>query len=127
MPLNAINWFEIPAIDMDRATAFYNALYGTDLPFFSMETDAGPLPMLLLPSDDDGLGGCVTHDPAQRPSAQGTRIYLNANPDLQPFLDRAVAAGATVILPKTAINEASGYYAVITDSEGNAIGLHSKG
>jgi uncharacterized protein len=126
MALNAINWFEIPATDMERATTFYTAMYGTPLESFVMETDNGKMPMLILPCDEQGLGGCVTYDPTVQPSTHGTRVYLNANPDLQPYLDRAVSAGATILLPKTHINENSGYYAVILDSEGNAVGLHSK-
>ena len=29
---NAINWFEIPATDFDRAIRFYSAIYGNDMP-----------------------------------------------------------------------------------------------
>ena len=28
MPQNAIHWFEIPALDMDRAVKFYNQVLG---------------------------------------------------------------------------------------------------
>lgn len=34
---NAINWFEIPATDFDRAVRFYSAIYDNDMP--TMDTE----------------------------------------------------------------------------------------
>jgi predicted enzyme related to lactoylglutathione lyase len=54
-------------------------------------------------------------------------VYLNANPDLQAVLDRVEDAGGTILMPKTAIGLDAGYFALISDTEGNTIGLHSIG
>jgi predicted enzyme related to lactoylglutathione lyase len=62
------------------------------------------------------------------PSATGTAVFLNANPDLQTLLDRVEGAGGKILMPKTAIGmEDAGYFAMISDTEGNTVGLHSQG
>ena len=60
-----------------------------------------------------------------RPHADGVRVYLNGGEDLGPILDRVVAAGGTVVMPKTFLREDIGYIGMFSDSEGNIIGLHS--
>jgi hypothetical protein len=52
-------------------------------------------------------------------------VYLNANPDVQPILDRIEAAGGKIIVPKTEISPEHGHMAVFIDSEGNRMALHS--
>jgi predicted enzyme related to lactoylglutathione lyase len=58
------------------------------------------------------------------PSATGSIIYLNANPDLQNVLDRIEQAGGKVTMPKTSIGQ-NGFMAFFTDTEGNIMALHS--
>jgi predicted enzyme related to lactoylglutathione lyase len=50
---------------------------------------------------------------------------LNCNPDLQPFVDRALEMGASLIVPKTMITPEVGFVAFVTDSEGNSLAFHS--
>lgn len=126
MERNAINWFEIPSTDFDRATSFYNAVFETTMDVMEMPQPGGaPLKMAMLPSSEGKVGGAVIHLPDHKPGTQGPLLYLNANPDLQPFLDRAISSGATLLLPKTMISADYGYMALILDSEGNHMGLHS--
>jgi predicted enzyme related to lactoylglutathione lyase len=61
------------------------------------------------------------------PSATGTAVFLNGDPDLQAMLDRVEGAGGKILAPKTAIGMGAGYFAMITDTEGNTVGLHSQG
>ena len=73
-------------------------------------------------------GGAISEGEGLAPSATGTLVYLNAQPDLQAVLDRVEAAGGKIVRPKTKVQmEDGGYYAVIADSEGNKVGLHSMG
>jgi predicted enzyme related to lactoylglutathione lyase len=74
-----------------------------------------------------GVGGALVHGGGYHiPSAtDGPLIYLNANPDVQIILDRVEAAGGKITVPKTMISPEYGYMAVIQDSEGNRIALHS--
>ncbi len=120
---NALNWFEIPVADIDRATAFYQQLYAADL---ARQTLCGG-EMAILPYDGEGVGGCLFQHPELTPGGRGTLVYLNAGDDLSPMLSRAEAAGAQVELPKTLVSPEVGFMALIVDSEGNRVGLHSPG
>ncbi len=122
---NAISWFEIPATDLNRAQQFYEALFG-----FSMKPLETPdLKMRMFPVNDmmTGVGGAIVDSGGfHTPSATaGPLIYLNANPDVQQVLDKVEAAGGKILVPKTQISPEYGYMAVILDTEGNRIALHS--
>ena len=122
---NAISWFEIPAIDLARATRFYEAIFSTTL----VPVDLSNIRMRMFPLTDmeNGIGGAVVDSGGfHKPSAtDGPLIYLNGNPDLQNILNKVIAAGGSIVVPKTAISEAYGRMAIIIDTEGNRIGLHS--
>jgi predicted enzyme related to lactoylglutathione lyase len=122
---NAISWFEIPATDLERATDFYEAIFETKLIPMDMEN----IKMRMFPITDmeNGVGGAVVDSGGfHKPSAtDGPLIYLNGNPDLQKILDRVVDAGGTIMVPKMEISAEYGFMAVIIDTEGNRIGLHS--
>lgn len=122
---NAISWFEIPAVDLDRAQAFYETLFQLKL----IPLDMGSMRMRMFPIDDpmSGIGGAVVHTEGfyQPSETAGTLIYLNANPDVQTILDRVEAAGGKIVVPKTEISPEYGFMGVFIDSEGNRIGLHS--
>jgi uncharacterized protein len=122
---NAISWFEIPSMDIDRAAKFYETLFGVKL----IPLDLANIRMRMFPLDDmnTGIGGAVVDSGGfHKPSAtDGPLIYLNGNPDVQNILDKVVAAGGTILVPKTLISPEYGYMAVFIDTEGNRIGLHS--
>jgi predicted enzyme related to lactoylglutathione lyase len=92
--------------------------------------DAGPgMEMWGFPSDwrSGEVGGAVVSGEGAAPSATGTAVFLNGNPDLQAMLDRVEGAGGKVLVPKTAIGmEGAGHFAMIADTEGNTVGLHSQ-
>jgi len=121
---NAISWFEIPATDLDRATKFYEAIFGITL----IPMDMPNIKMRMFPLEDMmGVGGAIVDSGGfHKPSGtDGPLIYLNGNPDLQQVLDKVEAAGGKIFLAKTEISPEYGFMAVIIDSEGNRIGLHS--
>jgi predicted enzyme related to lactoylglutathione lyase len=123
---NAISWFEIPAIDLNRAQKFYETLFGVQL----IPMDMPNIKMRMFPIDDPmtGIGGAVvdTGGEFHKPSAtDGPLIYLNGNPDVQLVLDKVDAAGGKIMMPKTEISPEYGFMAVFIDTEGNRIGLHS--
>lgn len=126
--LAAINWFEIPSIDFERAVSFYETIFGITLQ--RMTFSAGtvtPTPMAVFPSSGEGTSGAVIYMPDHRPGTTGPLIYLNANPDLSLVLNRVEAAGGTLLVPKTEIPNNFGYMAIFLDSEGNHMALHSMG
>lgn len=122
---NAISWFEIGTTDLDRATKFYEAIFGIKL----NPMDLPNIKMRMFPIDDmmKGIGGALVDSRGfHKPSAtDGPLIYLNGNPDVQKVLDKVEAAGGKIMVPKTEISSEFGYMAVILDTEGNRIGLHS--
>lgn len=124
---NVISWFEIGATDLDRATKFYETIFDVTLTPMDMDN----IKMRMFPTTDmaEGVGGAVVDSGGfHKPSGtDGPLIYLNGNPDLQKVLDRVTDAGGTIMVPKMAISPEYGFMAVITDTEGNRIGLHSIG
>ena len=123
---SAITWFQIPANDMARATKFYETVCDTRLE----SMDAGPdMQMAGFPADRSAgeISGAIICGVGAVPSATGTAVFLNGNPDLQVLLDRVEAAGGKILMPKTAIGmEGAGHFAMIADTEGNTVGLHSQ-
>jgi predicted enzyme related to lactoylglutathione lyase len=118
---HALHWFEIPALDLDRAQHFYEAVLGTPL---RREGD-GPQAMVLFPREHDGVGGCLSVAcDGQPPAPGGTVVYLST-PSIDEVLARVPHAGGRVRVPKTALPDDWGYCAHITDTEGNRVGLHS--
>lgn len=116
-----INWFEIPAADFDRALRFYGAVL--DAPLDTMDMDGARMGM--FPSDGRNVSGAIVHGEDYVPGTAGALVYLSGGEDLSPALARVVAAGGTVIVPKTRISPEFGYFALFLDSEGNRVGLHS--
>lgn len=122
---SAISWFEIPATDLARATKFYEAIFGVSL----IPLDLANIKMRMFPVEDQmtDIGGAVVDSGGfHKPSVtDGPLIYLNGNPDVQLVLDRVEKAGGQIMVPKTEISPEYGFMAVIVDTEGNRIGLHS--
>lgn len=122
---NAISWFEIPATDLPRAQKFYETIFNIQMIPMDMEN----IKMRMFPLDDmmTQIGGAVVDSGGfHKPSlTEGPLIYLNGNPDVQNVLNKVEAAGGTILVPKTQISPEYGYMAVLVDTEGNRIGLHS--
>ena len=122
---NAISWFEIPATNLDRAQKFYESIFGIAM----IPMDLPNIKMRMFPLDDmiNEIGGAVVDSGGfHKPSAtDGTLVYLNGNPNVQQVLDRVAGAGGSIMVPKTEISPEYGFMAVIQDTEGNRIGLHS--
>ncbi|MDP9121761.1 MAG: VOC family protein [Acidobacteriota bacterium] len=118
---SALNWFEIPVTDLTRANRFYSALMQAELRQETMEGTQ----MAILPYQQGGVGGALVRGEAFVPSNQGVVVYLNAGDDLDGVLARVEPAGGKVSMGKRLISEKIGSIALIVDTEGNRIGLHS--
>jgi predicted enzyme related to lactoylglutathione lyase len=117
---NQVVWVDIPVLDLDRAVRFYSAVLGSAV----RKQEYPGMAIGLLPGADPDVTGCLFTKDGERPSDHGLLVYLNA----QGRLDQAVAAvepnGGKVLQPKHAIGP-YGFRAVILDSEGNRVALHS--
>ena len=122
---NAISWFEIPSLNLERAQVFYETIFGVNL----IPMDVANIRMRMFPIDDPmtGIGGAVVHaEGFYSPShTDGPLVYLNGNPDVQYVLDKVESAGGKIVVPKTMISPEHGHMAVFIDTEGNRIALHS--
>lgn len=121
---HAINWFEIPATDINRALSFYKKILNANMEVFDMMG----MESFFLPADmeNGSIGGCVIQGEGYEPCHKGPLIYLNGGKDLNDILNRVETAGGKVMQSKTDIGD-HGFYAFFEDSEGNKIGLHSNG
>ncbi len=122
MQTNAINWFEIPVDEFDRAKMFYSRIFDYEMPTMDM----GPIRMgFLIFEQGKGVGGGIVKGQDLLPARNGTVVYLNAGNDLSEVLMRVDAAGGKVLMEKTLVAPGMGYYAHFLDSEGNKVALHS--
>jgi predicted enzyme related to lactoylglutathione lyase len=117
---NALNWFEIPVTDMNRAIRFYSTILGVE---FSPGPGMGDARMAMFPVEG-GVGGALLQAEGWVPGTVGPAIYLNCDGDLDTPLSRVEPAGGKILVPNTDIGE-NGRYAFILDTEGNRIGLHA--
>jgi hypothetical protein len=126
MKKNAVGWFEIPVTDMDRAVKFYETVFDIRL----SRNLIGTLEMAWFPEVENGMGSTgslVFHPEYYKPSPDGVLIYFTAQSgDISIELGRVEKAGGKIIMPRKQISEEYGYMALITDSEGNRIALHSR-
>lgn len=123
--VNALNWFEIPATDIDRAKAFYENIFSIEMPAANMMG----MDMVFFPSEPGNgkASGALVKSDMHTPSQDGTTVYLNANEaGMDNVLDKIDTAGGQVVMPRTLIDAETGYMAFFVDTEGNKIGLHSQ-
>ena len=118
---NQIVWCDIPVLNLDRAVKFYSAVLGIEV---KKEQFPGGMALGVLPHTDGEVGGCLFSSEEEKPSDKGLLIYLNANGRLDAAIDAVSSNGGEVIKPKHAIGP-HGYRAIVLDSEGNRIALHS--
>ena len=118
---NYVSWFEIPAIDFQRAVYFYNQIFS-----FEMIQNITDINSIAFFPATSGIGGAVIAGPNSIPSDKGPLIYLNGGKDLSTVLGKVEEAGGRVVMPKTLISEDAGYFAIFIDSQGNKLALHSK-
>ncbi|MFT3818750.1 MAG: VOC family protein [Rubrivivax sp.] len=126
MKPNPVVWFEIYVQDMARARAFYEAVLGCTLaPLAASEGEAGGMEMLSFPSEMNapGTGGMLVRMDGVAPGGGGTLVYFGCE-DCAVQQSRVEAAGGRIHKPKFAIGP-YGFCALVVDTEGNCIGLHS--
>jgi predicted enzyme related to lactoylglutathione lyase len=119
---NALNWFEIPANDIQRSKKFYETILDIELQYSEMMDSK----MAMFPFEPGSgkASGAIVEGEHHKPSGEGTFVYLNANPAMDNVLARVEAAGGKIIQPKFSIG-GNGFCAYIMDTEGSVVGIHS--
>lgn len=122
---NSLNWFEIPAVDINRASKFYGEIFSLEM---SPMQEMMGMKMAGFPADmgNGKASGALVQSNMHKPSMDGCVIYLNANPEIQTVINRIEKAGGKVLMPKTQITPEIGFMAFFTDTEGNKMGLHAQ-
>ncbi|WP_158059110.1 VOC family protein [Halorussus halophilus] len=134
---HAFNWVEIPSTDFDRAVEFYSTVLDREVAVYEPETDkldnqrAG-----MFDTDEGETGGMIvetdeftTESGATVPyvptADSGLVVYLTVGGDFDDALSRVESAGGEILVPKEPIPDSDAHYAIVTDTEGNRIGLMS--
>ncbi|MBI4181869.1 MAG: VOC family protein [Candidatus Aenigmarchaeota archaeon] len=116
--------FEIPADKPDRARKFYQDLFG-----WKIEKAPGAMPYWMvstvevdkktrMPKEAGAINGGIM--PRQAPG-ESPVVVINV-PSLDSTLKKVQKAGGRIVMPKMTVMD-MGYYARVTDSEGNVIGI----
>lgn len=119
---NALNWFEIPANDIERSKRFYESIL--DIEMESQEMEGTKMAFFPWTPGSGKATGALAQGENHKPSMEGAIIYINTNPNMDNVLARVEEAGGKVLVPKMSIGE-NGNIAFIMDTEGNNIGIHS--
>jgi predicted enzyme related to lactoylglutathione lyase len=116
---NRAVWFDIPVADLDRAAAFYGAVLAVKV--HKQKFEGGAFCVL---DHSDGNGGCLVLEPSAISSTGGILLYLNADGRIRDAVTQVERMGGKVVKPVHTIGP-HGCRAVVHDSEGNRIALHS--
>lgn len=127
MANNPVVWFEIYVQDMDRAKAFYESVLSVRLvPLTSPETEEKmEMEMWAFPMDENGAGasGSLVKMEGCTSGGNSTLIYFSCA-DCAVEASRAATRGGSIFKEKFSIGQ-YGFIALVIDTEGNMIGLHS--
>ncbi|MFL6631484.1 MAG: VOC family protein [Massilia sp.] len=125
MERNVVGWFEIYVDDMQRARAFYEAVFEVKLESLAPEGDAGDLEMWAFTGDPNagGATGSIVKMEGCKAGGNSTIVYFSCA-DCAVEASRAAANGGRIFKDKFSIGQ-YGHIALVEDTEGNIIGLHS--
>lgn len=121
MPNNPVIWFEIYVQDMARAKAFYEVVFQLKL-----ERLNGPGPEMWsfpMAMDKVGAGGALVKMEGMPSGGNSSLVYFSCE-DCAVEAARAAKHGGRVQRDKMSIGQ-YGFIALVADTEGNLIGLHS--
>lgn len=120
---NSVTWFEIYVQDLARAQRFYEQVFQVRLS--PLNSTVPGVELLAFPGTQEryGIMGALVKMEGMGAGGNSTVVYFHAE-DCAIEQARVVPAGGQVIRPKFSIGE-HGHIALVLDTEGNMIGLHS--
>lgn len=117
---NRIVWCDIPVLDLDRAVSFYSAVL--DIEVHKEKFDSFSFAVL---EHEQGNGACLVPSTAPMSPGVGPLVYLNVDSRIRDAVSRVERCGGQVLEPIKSIGP-HGFRALVLDSEGNRLALHSK-
>ena len=123
MSSNPIIWFEIYVQDMNRAKAFYESVFAVRLE--KLESPISGMELWSFPMQENGAGatGALVKMDGCPSGGNSTMVYFSCV-DCAVETARAGENGGKVVRETFSIGP-YGFVALVTDTEGNMIGLHS--
>ncbi|MGA7214715.1 MAG: VOC family protein [Terrimicrobiaceae bacterium] len=118
---NAVGWFEIYVQDMERARGFYQKTFQATLE--RLEAPGAEFWAFPMQSDNAGCAGALVKMEGKDSGVGGTIVYFSCA-DCAVEASRAAQNGGRIHKEKMSIGQ-YGFIALILDTEGNMIGLHS--
>jgi len=122
--INPIGWVEIPVTDLDRAEKFYNAFFGFEC---ARQGESHGFTMSFFPMGEGyGASGALVIGEGYVPSKEGVAVYFTApEGGITAAIEKARGLEIKVIMDYMDIGK-FGHMAIIEDSEGNNVCLHSE-
>ena len=123
---NPVVWFEIYVDDLKRARKFYEKVFQFKLNEMPVPETEEELSMLFFPADMESknrASGALVHVDGYDAGSNSTIVYFMSE-DCSIEEARVKDAGGNVHRPKMSIGE-YGFISLVTDTEGNMIGIHS--
>ena len=121
MASNPVGWFEIYVQDMNRAKAFYESVFKTQLQ--KLENPGIEMWTFPMQPEANGASGALIRMEGF-PSGRNSTIVYFICADCSVEAKRASTQGGKIFKNKFSIGQ-HGFIALVTDTEGNMIGLHS--
>ncbi len=116
---NRVVWFDMPVVDLDRAIAFYSGVLAIEVSRESFEGfEFGVL------EHDQGNGGCLVPGTGEV-ADEGALLYFNVNGRIRDAVGKVAELGGRVKQDVHPIGP-HGFRAIVSDSEGNCLALHSQ-
>lgn len=123
MNRNPVGWFEIYVQDMGRAKKFYETVLRVEM--MKLESPDPEIEMQAFPMNMEasGASGALAKMEGCPSGGMGTLVYFSSD-DCAIESSRVEMAGGKIFKPKMSIGQ-YGFIALVMDTEGNMIGLHS--
>ncbi len=116
---NLVVWCDIPVLNLERAITFYSRVLKVKI-----EQPMPEMKLGVFAHSENDVSGCLFEKPGEVPAEHGPVIYLNVQGRLDDAIAQVEPNGGAILQPKHAIGP-YGQKAVIRDSEGNRVALHS--
>ena len=116
--MNRIVWFDVPVNDLGRAVQFYSQVLDVEI----KEEFPG---VAVMTHQDSEVAGCLFKSDEQRPSRDGIMVYFNVNGRIREAVKAVESHQGELVQDVHAIGP-FGFRAIVVDSEGNRIVLHSE-
>jgi uncharacterized protein len=123
---NKVAYFELPADDVARASAFYNTVFGWNTP----PMGNGGVFALTTPADQRGNPtepGGINGDISPRSKGLDRPLLMIMVDDVAAQLKSVTGAGGAIVHPPQLEAQFGLTWAVFSDTEGNHVGVYAFG